>query len=366
MPTIEINSQSAISRPTPVRVAIPADAPAGPIALSPTNGGTTVPAQRDGDALVAILPAIAAGSTSYELVAADSEAEGVALTADGDNLKITLPEGEFSTYRFGSDVARPHLWPLHGPGQRSMTRHYPMEEIEGETRDHIHHKSLWTAYGEVNGTDNWGEEAGHGYTRHKSFEKQESGPVFGGFTAHGVWTSSDETPLLDEVRSVRVYNAGAEQRLFDYDIKLTASYSDIEFGDTKEAGFISLRVATTMDGTRGGTIENSNGGRGEEDCWGKPAAWCDYSGNVEGETLGMAILNHPDNTGGEPRWHIRAYGLIGTNPLATGSFTGEEPKAVTLKQGESLNYRYRVYLHHGDAKHSDVAAVYLGYIAPPA
>ena len=66
--------------------------------------------------------------------------------------------------------------------------------------------------------------------------------------------------------------------------------------------------------------------------------------------LGIAVLNHPDNSGGEPRWHVRAYGLMGTNPLATGSFTGEEMKAVTLQNGQSLHYRYRVYIHRGDAR----------------
>jgi hypothetical protein len=240
-----------------------------------------------------------------------------------------------------------------------------MEDTGDEQRDHHHHKSLWTAYGEVNDTDNWSEEEGHGYTRHQSFENIEQGPVFGGFTARGVWTSRDEKPLLDEVRRVRVYNTGDEQRVFDYDVTLTASYGDIEFGDTKEAGMISVRVASSMDGVRGGTIENANGGRGESDCWGKPSAWCDYSGNVESETLGIAVLNHPDNSGGEPRWHVRDYGLMGTNPLATGSFTGEEGKAVTLRNGDSLQYRYRVYLHRGDAKHADVAAVYRAFTTPP-
>jgi hypothetical protein len=365
MPTIQIKSSTAISRPTPVRINLSGNLPSGPVALQSPSGGEPLPAQLDGESLVVLLPAIAVGTTQYELVEAETDAAGVSLNEAAGNLALLLPEGEFSTYRFGTDVVRPYLWPLNGPGQRRVTRNFPMEDIDGEERDHPHHRSLWTAYGEVNDVDDWSEEEGHGYIRHQAFENQEQGPVFGGFTARSVWTGKDEKPLLDEVRTVRLYNAGPEHRLLDYDVTLTAGYGDVDFGDTKEAGIISVRVATSMDGVRGGSIENANGGRGEKDCWGKPSAWCDYSGTVEGETLGIAVLNHPDNSGGEPRWHVRDYGLMGTNPLATGSFTGGEMKAVTLKNGDSLSYRYRVYIHRGDAGHSDVAAVYLGFIMPP-
>jgi len=364
MPTIQITSDTAISRPTPVRIPLNGNTPPEAVTLRSSNGDL-LPTQLDGDALVAILPAIPAGDSTYELSTADGGTAGVALNEDRSTLAITLPEGEFSTYHFGSDVVRPYLWPLYGPGQHRVTRNYPMEDTGDEERDHPHHKSLWTAYGEVNDVDDWSEAEGHGFIRHQSFDNQEQGAAFGGFTARSVWTSRDEQPLLDEVRRVRVYNVGTEQRLLDYDVTLTANYGDIEFGDTKEAGIISVRVASSMDGVRGGSIENANGGRGEADCWGKPSAWCDYSGTVEGETLGIAVLNHPENSGGEPRWHVRDYGLMGTNPLANGAFTNGEPTPFTLSNGQSLNYRYRVYLHRGDAGHSDVAAVYRAFIAPP-
>lgn len=365
MPTIEITSGTAISRPTPVRIPLNGNTPPESVALRSQAGGEPLPAQLDGDALVVVLPAIPSGTTLYELSAADGETEGVALNDDGSTLALTLPDGEFSAYHFGTDVVRPYLWPLYGPGQRRVTRNYPMEDTGDEERDHPHHRSLWTAYGEVNDTDDWSEEEGHGFIRHQSFENQEQGPVFGGFTARSIWTSSDKKPVLDEVRTVRLYNVGIEQRLLDYEVTLTANYGDVVFGDTKEAGIISIRVASSMDGVRGGTIENANGGRGESDCWGKHSAWCDYSGTVEGETLGIAVLNHPDNSNGEPRWHVRDYGLMGTNPLANGSFTGEEGQAVTLESGQSLHYRYRVYIHRGDAGHSDVAAVYRGFVTAP-
>jgi hypothetical protein len=54
-----------------------------------------------------------------------------------------------------------------------------------------------------------------------------------------------------------------------------------DFGDTKEAGLISVRVASSMEGKREqGLIENAFGGRREPETWGKPSPWCHYSGPV--------------------------------------------------------------------------------------
>jgi hypothetical protein len=43
--------------------------------------------------------------------------------------------------------------------------------------DHLHHKSLFVAWGDVNGSDNWSEGAGHGRQEHQAFAALVSGPV---------------------------------------------------------------------------------------------------------------------------------------------------------------------------------------------
>jgi hypothetical protein len=90
---------------------------------------------------------------------------------------------------------------------------------------------------------------------------------------------------------------------------------------------------------------------------------------VEGETLGIAILDHPGNRGYPTRWHARNYGLITTNPIANGAFTGEELTPFTLtmggRLGGRLDYRYRVLIHRGDAQQSQVAVAYQAYTNPP-
>ena len=55
--------------------------------------------------------------------------------------------------------------------------------------------------------------------------------------------------------------------LVDMDLTLTAAEEEVHFGDTKEGGIVSLRVANSMDVPRGGRIENSHGGVNEREVW---------------------------------------------------------------------------------------------------
>ena len=57
--------------------------------------------------------------------------------------------------------------------------------------------------------------------------------------------------------------------------------------------------------TGAGHIVNADGLATEKEAWGKPANWCDYSGEIAGEKLGIAILDHPANPHHPVRWHVR-------------------------------------------------------------
>ena len=44
---------------------------------------------------------------------------------------------------------------------------------------------------------------------------------------------------------------------------------------------------------QGGKMVNSEGAIGEKDVWGKPAKWVDYSGEVNGQHVGIVIFANP-------------------------------------------------------------------------
>ncbi|MBM3262891.1 MAG: PmoA family protein [candidate division Zixibacteria bacterium] len=358
-------------RVCPVRV--PVDLSVGNVvSVTDTVSGQIVPGQCAGQEgatyLTWVVPSLDAGQTRVYEVSEDAVGSGgirIVSTAS-DRIDVYTGETLFTSYRYGADLARPFCYPVNDTAGAGVTRGAAGEN-PGETTDHVHHRSLWTAYGEVNDTDNWSEDRDYGRTVHRGFDVLENGPVVGRLIARGDWISRHGTTLLSEVRSFRFYDTRDNKiRLFDLSIDLQA-VTDVHFGDTKEGGFMALRVATSMDGSRGGKIENSYGGIGEAECWGRRACWLDYSGPVEGHWAGVAVMEHPDTFRSPTYWHIRDYGLLGTNPFGGATFTGNPANtgAYTLHAGESLRFLYRLAVHLGDAQEAGIAGLYHGYVNPP-
>ncbi|MCC2672736.1 MAG: hypothetical protein K0Q72_5208, partial [Armatimonadetes bacterium] len=104
----------------------------------------------------------------------------------------------------------------------------------------------------------------------------------------------------------------------------------------------------------------------EKECWGKRAAWLDYSGQVEGEILGIGMMDHPGNPNHPCYWHARDYGLVGTNSFAKNAFQKELPKdGFHQKKGEKLLFKYRVLLHRGTAKEGAMEDAYHAWVQGP-
>jgi hypothetical protein len=296
----------------------------------------------------------------------------VSVLADGDGsggVSILVNGVLVTAYRYLGNPARPCFFPLLGPGGKRVTRSWPIEEgVPDSAQDHPHHRSLWVAHGDVNGCDNWSEAAGHGFQLTTDLLAACGGPVLGVLTAAQDWTDAQRNKLLEEVRTVTAYALPGEERLLDLDVTFTATECDVRFGDTKEGGVLALRVASSMDGDRGGRIENSYGGVGEAECWGRRAQWCDYSGEVGGEMLGIAVFDHPTSFRHPTYWHVRDYGMYTANPFGWHDFYGDPAMdgSHILPRGASLRFHYRIYLHRGNATDAAVAERYHDYANPPA
>jgi len=215
--------------------------------------------------------------------------------------------------------------------------------------------------------DNWSEMEGHGRTVHREFLRTDGGPVFGRICALGDWVGPDGRKVLEEVRDIRIYALPEEGRLVDMEVELRASEGDVKFGDTKEGGIASLRVQPSMEVRNGGRIENSYGAIGEAEAWGRRASWCDYSGPVEGRWVGMALMDHPDGFRYPTYWHVRDYGLMAANPFGLSYFHNDPNRRgdYVLKAGGSLKFKYRLYIHVGDAREGRVAERYNDFVNPP-
>ena len=296
-------------------------------------------------------------------------ASGVQITRLDDRLKIEINGQPFSEYHFKGG-SRPFLYPILGPDGLTLTRNWPMKEVEAEERDHPHHRSFWYGHGAVNGHDFWSEAANAGRTVHETFTEVQSGPDTGVVKSRNRLIAKDGTVVATDDRTLRFYSR-PDARVFDFDVTIHASHGDLTFGDTKE-GTMALRLAETMRlkpnkdnvGKPTGHIVNSEGQR-EGDTWGKRAKWVDYYGPVEGKIVGVAIFDHPQNPRHPTWWHVRDYGLFAANPFGLHDFEKQPAGAgdLKLKSGESLTFRYRFYLHAGDEKEARVAERYREYTA---
>lgn len=368
----------------PVAVVVPNDSPLAALAksgqaLRAISAQETSPAAllpgKDGLELVFIVNGMKAWETrAYQIVAGTAFTNNaVAFQEEGNRVEITIGGKPFTTYDSHTEEMKkmwPNFYPLFGPNGARMTRGYPMEPSEGESRDHPHHQSLWVSHGDINGVDFWGLSEKHGYSTQQKFECSVN-PAAGRLRACLDWTDHDGKKVMEEDRAVTIWGTPDFARMIDFDITFKATEGDVKFGDTKEGGLVALRVAETMNEKQketrpGGIIVNALGAVGMANCWGKPAPWCDYSGPVEGGVAGMTIMDSPKDPFYPMRYHVRDYGLFAANPFGLSQFIDKsQDGSRILKQGESWRLQFRIYIHAGDVITGRVVEAYENFADAP-
>ena len=290
--------------------------------------------------------------------------------AANDHVTISINGKPFSGFYLGNAYPKPFLAPLRTAAGVIVTRRFPMEQVEGESHDHPHHKGLWIGYGDVNGINFWENEAASktsgtnpsqkGTVRLHGVERSQSGKKSGSVRATFDWESPGGEALMKEDRTMTFY-ADPDVRRIDVEAVFTAN-TRITFADTKE-GFFAIRVADSMDGKNGGILTNSEGAQTEKDVWGKQANWVDYDGTVDGQKVGIVIFDNPRNPNHPPRWHARDYGLFAVNPFGVKDFDPKAPErgGYVLEPGNSLRFRYRVIVHAGDVSKKAIGDWYTSY-----
>jgi hypothetical protein len=359
----------------PVRVAIPELQEGSGATLVETGSGAAVPCQVAEGELAFLLNGLARGHVrTYTLTAGGAPpapAPGFGVREVPDGLELTVGGQLFTRYNVGAGQTRPYFHPTIGPGGVRVTRSFPMEpgyEGPDESTDHPHHTGIYVAHGEVNDVNHWGGRSA-GRQVHREFGAIARGPVYAGAQEHLEWVAQDGTPTLSERRAFAVYNLPGEERLLDVTTTLIAAYGALHFGDTKEAGLISVRVASSMEGKRGqGLIENAFGGRREPETWGKPAPWCHYSGPVGDTIQGIGVFDHPTNPRYPTNWHVRDYGLFSANCFGYHDYFPQTERDGSLRvdQGQSVTFRYRLHFHRGDAAAGSTEQRWADFAVPPA
>ena len=293
---------------------------------------------------------------------------GVTFQKGDGKIEVMVDGKPFTAYYFSPDLPRPYFHPLRAADGRVVTRGFPMiQDVPGEEkdRDHPHHRSCWFTHGDVNGVDYWSAESAKipGRIVGRAITSVKPGAKEGVLGMEMDWIDNTGRKVLSQREQV-TFRGDAQNRYMDFDIELTAADQDVKFGDTKEGSF-AVRLATPLKERNGAVIVNSKGASGMKNCWGKKAEWVDYSGELNGSKIGLAMMDHPANLRYPTTWHVRDYGLFAANPFGLRDFTGDKTAdgSYLLKAGQKLRFRYRILIHPGDSTQAKIGEEYQKYLA---
>ncbi len=270
-----------------------------------------------------------------------------------DDGTVSIDGKPFAKFNRGDDANKPFLAPVRSASGKIVTRGFPMEKIEGESRDHLHHRGIWFSYDEVNNVKFWENDPSYKKGNIGRIAVRELNWTDGKLVAKMDWMDSKGKVVLVEDREM-VFSGDAKLRNIDFRITLSGP-EEVTFGDTKEGAF-AIRLAENFTERKGMKMTDADGRTGMKQIWGKRSNWVDYKTDMDGESIGVAMFDHPENPRHPTYWHARDYGLFALNPFGRKAFDStQEESHWKLAPGQKIVFRWRVSIHPGDA---DVAALY--------
>src|SRR5688572_25238635 len=232
---------------------------------------------------------------------------------------------------------RPYLHPVKdASGTTTLTQDKPT--------DHPWQHGIFTGLHKVNGIDFWSEKQGKLQFKRLLDVIQEQDHV--GWRALVEWVAPDGKVVLEEEQFVKVYapmSSSAAGYTIDFDWTLRAKNEAVKIGKHEYGGF-----AVRMDFDGKPAHLNANGERDKATA-DKRAAWCNVSRRFGDKTYGIAVFDHPSNTGFPAMWRVDAQGLINPSPSLQGDWS--------IEPGRERTFHYRLAVHEGagDAKVLDAA-----------
>jgi hypothetical protein len=298
-------------------------------------------------AAVRCVSALAVFGVPGAMAAADGGEATFTLVPDSYGMVLKSPEGQ-AVFRYMTKK----------PADTKLTANsvcclFPVNTPKGlrvvdfAPSDHPHHRGVFLAWHSMKGKQKadfwgWGQWApteGR-VIQNRGLKLLEADAKHATLEVRNDWTVQDEV-MISEVTLLTARRRGPAY-VIDFDYRLTPTV-DVTLDQTAFGGFCAK---CRKDGTAVYT-----GPQGEvklpppdylkpESDW-PAAAWYDYTIRLEsGQTVGIAVLDHPDNP--PTTWHNLA-------PIAMLNPCIVAPGAVELKKGQPLRLRYRLVVHDGPA-----------------
>jgi hypothetical protein len=300
---------------------------------------------------LALFQATAAGADGAEVWS-------VKRAADAGRMDILLDGKPFAEYSFrDASIPRPYFANITAPSGVRITRNHPLTPEDPQDHEKIH-PGMWLAFGDISGADCWRLTAPVEHARFIS-EPAAKGHSLS-FAVENVYRDSSGSQEICREACHYVFQKTSDGILVLWNSAFRSDSGSFAFGDQEELG-LGVRMNRDVAVAGGGRILNSNGQRNEREAWSKQADWCDYSGTVGGQFVGITIMPHPENF--RQAWcHCRDNGFMAMNPFGRNAFTGGEKSAIDVKESEVFRLRYGVMIHWSDSPDGyDPARVYRKY-----
>lgn len=262
----------------------------------------------------------------------------------------TLKRGEqiLLTFHGGTDQPKPYFDPVAAPGGPNLAWTSPP--------DHPWHYGLWFSWKFINDLNYWEEDRKTG--------QSPGSTTWDGFTVDprqdGSATISmdlayrpamETEPVLTEQRSVTIPPATGDQLILDWTSVFTVGGEPVvlnrtplahEPGGKSYGGYAGLSMRMAKDLTDRRLILHDGSKPFVGDRHRGPSPVAEYNGRLNGQEIGYAVLDHPDNPRHPTPWYAIASKVMSYLNAAVLCY---EP--MTLEPGTSFTLRYRIILHHG-------------------
>ena len=255
-------------------------------------------------------------------------------------VSFRIDDREFIRWNSGGDYPRPFFFPVLAPSGAMITRMgHP------GAPDHDHHQSVWFAHNKVLGIDFWSNNS-EAHVRQLQWYCYESSDTACRMAVELGWFDGHNPAPL--IRQELICEFCPADRAGEFTGEIQSRFlpvaESLEF-DKTNFGFLAVRVAESVAAFfGGGVLTGSSGEQTEENLFGRPSLWMDYSGPTQRgqqESEGITLIDHPQNPGQPTGWHVRNDGWMCASPCMNS--------AQTTTRTSPLALRYLLFCHSGAA-----------------
>ena len=301
--------------------------------------------------------------TAY-LVSCKDDNHSISNSSSSGKVNFKESKGQFTIHINSQDVGtyvyndikthRPFFKNIRTLSGTQVTRNHP--PIEGvDANDHASmHPGIWMAFGDISDSDFW-RNRGAKVIHERFITRPKGGISTGTFSVLNRFETKDGKLICHQTDIFHISLAKNSWRL-KYDSNFSSPH-DFYFGDQEEMG-LGVRLATPLIEKNGGQIRNSAGQINAKETWGKSAIWCDYSGEIEGNWVGITILANTE-TPRIPWWHNRDYGLMVANQFGRNAMKKGNKSKLTLEAGKKLQLSFTVIIHENQKTNPNIKTAIL-------